>query len=332
VARSGVAQVVHEISDDMLVAAIPDGDQRAMVRALGVRSLIMAPLVAHQRTLGTVTLATGETDRRFGDDDVRIAEELARRAGIAIDNARLYTERSRIAHTLQARLLPDRLPEIPGARLAARYRAAGELNEVGGDFYDVFERGAGEWALLVGDVSGKGAEGAAVTALARYTLRAACLEDGPPGDALRRLNAAMLSSGGSEFVTVALAYVSAVADGGLRVRLVLGGHPPPLLRREGGRVEPVGTYGSLLGDAPDPQLTDTDVMLAPGEALLLYTDGVTEAGPIGALFGEEGLTALLTRHPDGDPDGLVGAVERAAVDAQPGEPRDDIALLAIAAR
>ena len=97
---------------------------------------------------------------------------------MAIDNARLYTERSRIAHTLQAKLLPDRLPAIPGTRLAARYRAAGELNEVGGDFYDVFARPGGGWALVVGDVSGKGAEGAALTALARYTLRAAALEPG----------------------------------------------------------------------------------------------------------------------------------------------------------
>src|SRR5204863_3225944 len=177
--------------DDMLVEAIRDPEQLDLMRALDLRSAITAPLVAHQRTLGTLTLATAETERLLGDEDVQLAVELGRRAGVAIDNARLYTERSEIAHALQAKLLPERLPAIPGARLAARYRAAGELNEVGGDFYDVFPRAEGEWALVVGDVSGKGPEAAAVTALARYTLRAGALDDDAPGKALRRLNVAM---------------------------------------------------------------------------------------------------------------------------------------------
>jgi PAS domain S-box-containing protein len=191
VARSGQTSYVREITDEMLVAGIPDPEQLELVRRLGLRSVIIAALKARGRTFGTLTLASAESGRLFEAADVQLAEELAARAGMAIDNARLYTERSRIAHTLQVKLLPERLPEIPGALMAARYRAAGELNEVGGDFYDVFRRSPTESVLVVGDVSGKGAEAAAVTALARYTLRAAALEEGPPSSALRRLNTAM---------------------------------------------------------------------------------------------------------------------------------------------
>ena len=300
------------------------------MRTLGLRSIIVAPLVARRRTFGTLTVAVAESGRRFGDEDVQVAEELARRAGVAIDNARLYTERSRIAHTLQARLLPERLPAIPGVRLAARYRAAGELNEVGGDFYDVFPLSDREWALLVGDVSGKGAAGAAVTALARYTLRAAALEPGPPSGALQRLNAAMRAEAAmSEFVTVALAYVAPDADGALRVRLALGGHPPPMVLRADGRVEELAEFGAVLGVVPDPELPDTEAVLAPGDTMVLYTDGVTEAGSRAAPLGEDGLARLLSARVGADPEELLAAVEEAAVAAQPGEPRDDIALLAV---
>ncbi|HWT22602.1 MAG TPA: SpoIIE family protein phosphatase [Solirubrobacteraceae bacterium] len=331
VARTGVPLVVRDMTDDMLVAAIPDPDRVALVRALGLRSLIIMPLVARRRNFGVLTLGTAESARRFGDEDVQLAEELARRAGVAIENARLYTERTRIAHTLQARLLPNRLPAIPGARVAARYRAAGELNEVGGDFYDVFRRAGDEWALVVGDVSGKGAEGAAVTALARYTLRAAALEPGPPSRALRRLNDAMLREADtSEFVTVVLGYAAPLADGCLFVRLALGGHPPPFVVRAGGQVESVEGFGSILGVVADARLPDGAVKLAPGDTLLLYTDGVTEAGPRAAPLGEDGLAAILAAHAGSDPERLLEAVEQAAVAAQSGEPRDDIALLAVA--
>ena len=125
VARTGETEWVRAITDEMLVAGVPDPDQLALVRRLGLRSVIISPLRARGRTLGTITLASAESGRLFDEADVQLAEEIARRAGIAIDNARLYTERTRIAHTLQAKLLPERLPDIPGALLAARYRAAG---------------------------------------------------------------------------------------------------------------------------------------------------------------------------------------------------------------
>jgi serine phosphatase RsbU (regulator of sigma subunit) len=181
----------------------------------------------------------------------------------------------------------------------------------------------------VGDVSGKGAEAAAVTALARYSLRAATMEEGAPSRALRRLNQAMLSDASQQFATVALGYVDADGDGGLHVRVSLGGHPPPLVLRADGRVEAPGRYGVLLGIADDPLLHDDEFSLHAGDVMLLYTDGVTEAGPRERPLGEDGLRALIAGLTTREPDQIVDAVEQAVVGAQAGEPRDDIALLAL---
>jgi serine phosphatase RsbU (regulator of sigma subunit) len=320
---------VPDISDDMVAAAIADPEHLALVRRLQLRSLIITPMTARGRTFGALTFVSAESGRRFEAADVQLGEELARRAAVAIENSRLYTERTRIAHTLQVRLLPESLPQIPGVMLAARYRAAGELNEVGGDFYDVFPRSATDWALVVGDVSGKGAEAAAITALARYTLRAAAMEDAPPSHALRRLNDAMVKDGASQFATVVLAYISAAPDGGLHVRLALGGHPPPLVLRADGELEAPGTFGVVLGMLDEAPVFDTELRLAPGDLMLLYTDGVTEAGPRDAPFGQRGLSNLVATIADRAPEQIVDAVEQAVVNAQSGEPRDDIALLAL---
>jgi PAS domain S-box-containing protein len=329
VARTGETAYVREVTDEMLVAGISDLEQLDLVRRLGLRSVVIAALKARGRTFGTLTLASAESGRLFEGADVQLAEELAARAGMAIDNARLYTERSRIAHALQVKLLPERLPVIPGAVVAARYRAAGELNEVGGDFYDVFARSPTEWALVVGDVSGKGAEAAAVTALARYTLRAAALESTPPSGALHRLNTAMLYDETSQFATVALAYLALADDGDIHVRVSLAGHPAPAILRADGRVEMAGRFGTMAGLRNDPQLHDLDVRLRANDVLLLYTDGVIEAGSRKAPFGEKGLAAVLEGLAGQSPQAVVDAVESAVVDAQPGDPRDDIALLAL---
>ena len=329
VARSGETAYVREITDDMLTAGIPDPEHLDLIRRLGLRSVIIAALKARGRVFGTFSLASAESGRLFEQVDVQLAEELAARAGMAIDNARLYTERSRIAHTLQVKLLPERLPDIPRAVMAARYRAAGELNEVGGDFYDVFQRSPSEWALVVGDVSGKGAEAAAVTALARYTLRAAALEDAPPSGALKRLNTAMLYDDTSQFATVVMAYLASGPDGSIDLRLALAGHPAPAVVRRHGGVEMVGRYGTMAGLHQDIAVHDVDVRLGADEVLLLYTDGVTEAGPRRTPFGEPGLVSVLEGLAGQSPQAVVDAVERAVVAAQPGNPRDDIALLAI---
>jgi len=330
VIRTGSTEVVTDVTDEMLEAGAEDAEHLEIIRGLGLRAGIVAPLRARGRTLGAITFVVAESARRLTRDDVDLVEELARRAGLSVDNARLYTERSAIAHTLQAELLPSRLPDIPGVRVAVRYRAAGELNEVGGDFYDVFEERGGGWAFEIGDVSGKGAEAAAVTALARHTVRTASLQPASPKQLLETLNDAMLlQRAGSEFCTVCLAHLSLEGGSG-RLTVALGGHPPALILREDGSVDAIGESGTLLGVFSDPDLREVECELSPGDTVLLYTDGVTEAGPTSHEIGDEGLMRLLGTLRGLSPQEIVDAVEQAAVEIQDGQPRDDIALVAFA--
>src|SRR3954447_11253373 len=329
--RSGRIEVNHDVTEELLRAASVTEEHFEILRGLGLRSSVVVPLRARGRTLGSITIVAAESSRTFSADDAALVRELAHRAGLGVDHARLYTARRPIARALQAELLPARLPAIPGVGVAVRYRAAGELNEVGGDFYDVFERPDGDWALMIGDVSGKGAEAAAVTALARHTVRTASLEPASPAELLQILNDALLAQrAGSEFCTVCVGQLAS-RDGGRRasLRFTLGGHPPALVLRADGTVEAHGEAGTLIGVFRDPRLVEADLELGQGDVVLLYTDGVTEAGPVGEEIGEDGLARLLGELAGCTPEDIVAAVERAAVAAQDGQPRDDIALVAL---
>ncbi|MDX6665341.1 MAG: hypothetical protein QOG68_1547, partial [Solirubrobacteraceae bacterium] len=330
VLATGEPDVINDVSDELLVTAAVDAEHLRILLGLGLSAGVTAPLVARGRTLGALSFISAESGRRYEEADVQLLVELGRRAGVAVENARLYTERSRIAHSLQARLLPNRLPEPPGVRFAARYRAAGEYNEVGGDFYDAFQRAPDEWVVVIGDVSGKGPDAAALTALARYTIRSAALNDWAPAHVLRRLNETLLHEEASQFITVALAYLRHVGQD-TSVRLVLGGHPLPCVVRTDGRVDWIGTPGTLIGIRSDLRLHEFEALLAPGDSMLLYTDGVTEAGPRTAPFGQEGLTTVLSALGGADPDRLVSAVDVAAMEAGAGLARDDVALVAVQA-
>jgi serine phosphatase RsbU (regulator of sigma subunit) len=190
---------------------------------------MVVPVVAGDRAIGVVTLGTSHSARRLGDAELALAAELARRAGIAVENARLHAARSHIATTLQRSLLPPRLPIVPGVTIAARFRAAGETSEVGGDFYDVF--GVGDaWMAVVGDVTGKGPAAAAITSLARYTMRTAAMYERSPSAVLARLNAALAADPDRrQICTAVCARIEPADDGTLRVVLARGGHPPPFL-------------------------------------------------------------------------------------------------------
>jgi GAF domain-containing protein/stage II sporulation SpoE-like protein len=174
--RTGQIELLEEISDAEVEALARDPQHALLLRALGLRTSLVVPLHARGRTLGALTLVLGDATRRFSDGDVTLARALAARAALHIDNARLYSERSHIARTLQRSLLPARPPAVPGLDVAARYRAAGDENEVGGDFYNLFPLGGARWQAMIGDVAGKGPEAAAVTSLACHTLRAAAMQ------------------------------------------------------------------------------------------------------------------------------------------------------------
>jgi phosphoserine phosphatase RsbU/P len=232
-----------------------------------------------------------------------------------------------LARTLQRSLLPPVLPDVPGFEIAARYRPAGEGNEVGGDFYDVFRVGDNERAVVLGDVCGKGPKAAALTGLTRHTVRTAALYEKAPSGVLQVLNAAVLREElVDQFCTVAFGKISAM-DGKATLVIANGGHPLPFLLRADGTVEQISEPGTILGVVEEPDLTDSIVELHPGDAVVLYTDGVTEER--GRDIEDEWLRVMLRSLAGLNANAIVDSVERAAVEYLPGEPRDDIALLVL---
>lgn len=292
--------------------------------------IMIVPLICRERVLGTLTLIS--EGRRYTKDDLRLAEDLADRAAFPIDNARLYEERARVAQTLQESLLPPELPEIPGVELAARYHAAIELAEVGGDFYDIFGTGARNWTLAVGDVSGKGVDAAAVTSLARHTLRAAALTSRSPATLLSMLNTALLEQTEPDRFCTAVCANIRPRFGRVVVDVSCGGHPAPYVVRSDGSLEPIECEGTLLGIMEDAQLTNVAVELGFGDKLVFYTDGVIEARNGDQTFGRAEFEKLL---PEASTRGVAAAADliaKSVIDFQEGRPRDDIALVVVGVR
>jgi serine phosphatase RsbU (regulator of sigma subunit) len=330
----GRSTLVRQISDEQLGRTAHDEEHLEILRTLGFNSAMIVPLRAADRAIGAITFLSAESGRQFDEEDLALAEDLAGRAAIAVDNARLYGERSYIATTLQQALLPDNLPEIPGVELAARYLAAGEGAEVGGDFYDIYRSGESTWGLAIGDVRGKGPRAAAVTALTRYTLRTASLSQTAPSRILATLNEAMLRQRSDDrFCTVAYASIEPSERGGVKMKLGVGGHPLPLLLRRDGSVERVGSPGTLIGLVPDPDIKDEIVELGPGESLVLYTDGVSEARSQEAgLFGEDRLIELLRGCAQQDAAGIAERIEQQVLAFQDQANGDDLAVLVMRVR
>ena len=252
-----------------------------------------------------------------------------KRAAFAVDNSRLYGETNYIAERLQRSLLPPHLPEIRGVEIAARFRPAGDRNEVGGDFYDIFQTGPNRWAITIGDVCGKGPDAAAVTALARHTLRASAIRgDAPPDELLRALNDAMLVDSPTEFqfCTVAFAELE-VGNGVTHLRVASGGHPLPIVLRADGEITSAGEPGTLLGVVPEPNLTSTQIDLHHGDTLIFYTDGITEARTTRGLFGLNGLLKATRACAGCDAAEIAERIEQTMLDVQDGTLRDDVALV-----
>jgi sigma-B regulation protein RsbU (phosphoserine phosphatase) len=239
-----------------------------------------------------------------------------------------------LARTLQSTFLPHEIPAVPGVDVAGVYRPAGDGSEVGGDFYDVFETGRGSWGIVLGDVCGKGAGAAVLTSLARYTVRAEALRTPAPDRVLGRLHEAFLRYHPEQFCTAVLLFLSADrGDGGAvtKVALSSGGHHLPLRVRADGSLDTIGRTGSLIGLLPEADLPADTVELAPGDVLVLYTDGVTEGRHDLEFFDDERLhdTVRSAVTAGNDAAGVAEAVVATAVDFQDGVPRDDIAVVVV---
>src|SRR4051794_36429838 len=298
----------------------------------GQRSHVaVVPLVSRSRTLGVLALGRTTPLDAVG---FMATLELGRRTAIAVDNARLHEEQVAAANALQASLLPSALPTIDGLDLAAKYHAAAPGLSVGGDFYDAFELPDRSIVVAIGDVCGKGAEAAAVTGTSRDVLRLLLLDGASLTTALRRLNRALVDHpSSSRFCTVALARFE--IDGDLaHATVCLAGHPEPVLLRADGSTDLVGEPGDLLGVLPDEalDLTESVVTLHPGDALVLYTDGVTERWDGRRMFGQYGLQQVLSASAGRDADSIAEHAEKAARSFVDTELRDDLALLVVRRR
>jgi serine phosphatase RsbU (regulator of sigma subunit) len=278
------------------------------------------------RILGAMTLVNAESGRVLDEFDLKLAEQVADRAAVAIENARLYSERSSIAHTLQQSLLPEQLPQIPGFELASVYIPAFESSEVGGDFYDVWELEDG-WMLMIGDVTGKGIEAAALTALVRHTMRAASEFESSPAELLARVDG-ILKKQRTRSICTALC-MRLFED---RMLLAAGGHPLPL--HVGSReVNRVGEHGPLLGGFSDVAWRDTTVELEPGSILVAYTDGVTDAiGADGTRYGLQRLCDTLAGFPGSSATAVIEGLTVALGEFQIGAHADDMAALVLRRR
>ena len=256
-------------------------------------SRISVSLQAQGRELGSLEVVDAP-EREFSRRDDALLTQLGQLASGAIANARLYGQERTIARTLQRSLRPGALPDVPGLAAAVRFNAAGEGVELGGDFYDLYHARDGGWAALIGDIQGKGPEAAAVTALARHTLRAAAAYEHRPSGVLTLLHRELREQvADGRFCTVAYAYMQ-VVPGHVRLELACGGHPLPLIVHRDGTVEEVGRLGTLLGSDAEPLLADVVVELERGDVLVFYTDGVTEVRrQRREVFGTEQLIELL---------------------------------------
>jgi len=289
---------------------------------------LAAQLSDRGRDLGAIDVVD-RAGREFSPRDRAILDQLASLASVAISNARLYDRERTIARTLQRSLRPGALPSIPGLAAAVRFRPAGENIELGGDFYDLYRARDGGVAALIGDVQGKGPDAAAVTALARHTLRAAAAYEHSPSAVLALLHRALRDQRTDDrFITVAYAHMQ-VAVEHIRLELACGGHPLPLVVHRDGSVDAVGRLGTLLGTDIDPLLADVTVELEMGDVLVLYTDGVTEVRRHRTdVFGTAELTALLHTCGGLEPDAVAQRIEEAVIAASDGRLRDDVAILA----
>jgi serine phosphatase RsbU (regulator of sigma subunit) len=270
------------------------------------------------------------SNRRYDSGDIALMDDLAGRAAMALDNARLYAERDHIAQVLQRGLVPDHPPEIPGFELSVAFEPAGEGIEVGGDFFDVVKR-EDDWLIVVGDVAGRGSDAVALTSLVRHSVRALALDHETPAEILRKVNDVMLANAPEphdpRFVTAILARL-ARAGNMATLTVCSAGHPPALVVRGDGAIEAVG-HGSLLGIFPSPEFALEEISLGAGDTVVLYTDGLLEAGSLADHLSVEQLAGLVAQTAHESPAAIAAELRDDAFARAGRRLVDDLLVLAL---
>lgn len=323
--RSGAPVVIDDLNEAGVIERVAQSQEHRWLIALaGYRSGVVMPLFARGRLLGALSFLHVNERHRYDTVGLGLMQDLAGRAAMALDNARLYEERAHVAVTLQRSLLPDALPDVEGIELASAYHPAFEQAEVGGDFFDVFQAHSSCW-LVVGDVCGKGTEAAAVTALVRHSIRALSFVWDSPARVLEAVNEVMLGHGlGGRFATAVAARVD-LSGRPARALIAGAGHPAPLLLL-GGSGRTLDLPGMLLGVREPLRTSDVEVVLARQEMLVLYTDGLLDAGAPRRELVPQDLPTMLTGGA-GTPAQAVERLEQIALGAGEGRLRDDVAIV-----
>jgi len=326
---TGDSVLLVEVDESDLVALARGPGQLRVLRELGIRSAIVVPMRIRDRTIGTISFYTSDSLRRLTQPDLELAEQLGRRAAVAVENSRLHTMLAEVADTLAQSLMPGPLPELPGWEIAALYQPAvvEERIEIGGDFYEVFDAGPAPLALI-GDVTGHGVAAATLTGLMRHGARFSGRLEPEPDRVLRRLDEELRERPSSSMCTALCATIHE-----RRLVLASAGHPPALHVAANGDVTEAPSPGPLLGAFEDSEWQAETLAVAPGELVLLYTDGVTEtASESGERYGVARLRQFLSAHAGSGPQPLLDALDTALDLFRGGEPTDDIAALALAPR
>jgi len=328
--RSGEERLLEPMSEEEIEETSSSQPERNAMRKVSSGQTLILPLRARGSILGAMTLSLLEPERNYDRDARRVARLLAERCALALDNSRVHQEQAHIASVLQRSLMPVSLPDVAGFETAYRFLAAGEANQVGGDFFDLFRSGSDSWTVVIGDVCGKGPEAASLTALARHTIRASDTPGSPPSKVLSELHESIKENGPPErrFCTAVLARVER-ANGRARMQLSIGGHPSPLAIRNDGAVEPVGHSGTLLGGLDEPHLIDATTQIRRGESVVLFTDGLLEVRDRSHQPDESWPVALLEEANGHRAEWTADRLLEAALERQGGEPRDDIAIVVL---
>jgi PAS domain S-box-containing protein len=323
VLRTGEPLLYPEITDQMLAASATDERHLELLRAVGFHSALIVPITVGLRTVGAMTMVSADSGRLLDQADLDLAVQVAARASVAIENARHYSERSAIAHTLQQSLLPEQLPEISGYELAALYAPGLDGTEVGGDFYDVWPLDEG-WMFTIGDVTGKGTQAAAMTSLVRHTMRAVSEFISSPAALLAHVDRTLKRQRTRSICTaLCIRLHEGIAT------LAIGGHPLPILMSARG-ISMAGEHGPLLGGFQNAHWHDTTLKLEPGAVLLAYTDGVTDAiGTDGSRYGMGRLLDTLADCSQRTAGGVIELLTDALARFQTGPHADDTAIVAL---